>query len=166
MPHLDLDETIHEYQKNPEILNRLCEKLQVLDPGIENIDIIETPDAEMAFYHRGLDSPVALDYESEDVRKLALIFPMISMALEAGNVAVMDSLDSHFHTELVVEILNLFRREETNPHNAQLICSLHNPAVLEHLEKEEVYMVEKDLDGKKKWTPKIRQHLKCISLVF
>ena len=59
----------------------------------------------------------------------------------------MDALDRDFHTELSVEIIDWFRREDSNPHNAQLICSLHNLSILDDLEKEEVFIVEKGLNG-------------------
>jgi len=59
----------------------------------------------------------------------------------------MDAVDREFHTELVTEVLDWFRRKETNPNNAQLICSLHNLSVLEGLEKEEMFIVQKDAAG-------------------
>ena len=59
----------------------------------------------------------------------------------------MDALDSDFHTDLAMELLEQFRRAESNPHRSQLICSLHNLSVLDDLEKEEVFIVEKERDG-------------------
>ena len=51
------------------------------------------------------------------------------------------------HADLVDEVLGWFRREDTNPQNAQLICSLHSLSALDDLEKEEVFIVEKDRAG-------------------
>lgn len=62
-------------------------------------------------------------------------------------MAVMDALDNDLHADLVDEILGWFRRKDTNPGNAQLICSLHSLSVLDNLEKEEVFIVEKDRAG-------------------
>ena len=59
----------------------------------------------------------------------------------------MDALDNDLHADLVDEILGWFRREETNPRKAQLICSLHNLSALDELEKEEVFIVEKEQTG-------------------
>ena len=59
----------------------------------------------------------------------------------------MDALDNDLHADLVDEILGWFRREDTNPRNAQLICSLHSLSALDVLEKEEVFIVEKDRAG-------------------
>ena len=69
------------------------------------------------------------------------------MALKTGHIAIMDALDADFHTNLVVEVLRWFQRPETNPKGAQLICSLHNLSVLDELEKEEIFIVEKSHDG-------------------
>lgn len=148
----DTDAAIRAYRENPGLANKVSEKLQRFDLGIENLKILQisdAPDAQwaMIFEHQGLDVPVVLGAESAGTRNMARMFPLINYVLETGSLAIMDSLDSDFHTELVLEILNWFRRKETNPKNAQLICSLHNPAILDDLEKEEVYIVEKDRGG-------------------
>lgn len=148
----DTDAVIRAYGENPGLANKVSEKLQRFDLGIENLkisQISDAPDAQwtMIFEHQGLDVPVVLGAESAGTRNMARMFPLINYVLETGGLAIMDSLDSDFHTELVLEILNWFRRKETNPKNAQLICSLHNPAILDDLEKEEVYIVEKDRGG-------------------
>ena len=145
----DTDAVIRAYRENPELVNKVSEKLQRFDLGIKNLKISQISDTQwtMIFEHQGLDVPVVLEAESAGARHLAHTFPQINYVLETGGLAIMDSLDSDFHTELVLEILNWFRREETNPNNAQLICSLHNPAILDDLEKEEVYIVEKDRGG-------------------
>ena len=59
----------------------------------------------------------------------------------------MDAIDTDFHPNLAAEILNLFRQPDANPYEAQLICSLHNLSLLDDLEKEEVFIVEKDREG-------------------
>lgn len=145
----DTDAVIRAYRENPELANKVSEKLQRFDLGIKNLKISKISDAQwmMIFEHQGLDVPVVLEAESAGARNMARMFPLINYVLETGGLAIMDSLDSDFHTELVLEILNWFRRKETNPNNAQLICSLHNPAILDDLEKEEVYIVEKDRGG-------------------
>ena len=101
----------------------------------------------LTFTHRGLDTPVVLSNESAGTRHLVHVYPQLHFVLGTGHLAIMDALDADFHTELTAEVLGWFRREETNPHGAQLICSLHNLSVLDGLEKEEVFIVEKSSDG-------------------
>ena len=85
--------------------------------------------------------------ESSGTRHVVQTFPALNFALETRGLAIMDALDNDLHADLVDEILSWFRREETNPHDAQLICSLHSLSVLDELEKEEVFIVEKDRNG-------------------
>ena len=85
--------------------------------------------------------------ESAGTRNLVTHLPYISRALETGHVALVDVLDSEFHADLAAEIIRWFQSPETNPYGAQLLCTLHNLAVLESLEKEEVVIVEKNSEG-------------------
>ena len=38
-----------------------------------------------------------------------------------------------------------FQDPETNPNKAQLLLAAHNAAIMDHLEKEEVHLVEKSI---------------------
>ena len=44
-------------------------------------------------------------------------------------------------------ILNYFQSPETNPNRAQLFAAAHNVGLLDGLEKEELFIVEKDESG-------------------
>ena len=59
----------------------------------------------------------------------------------------MDEFDNDIHALLVPELINLFQSRETNPNDAQILMSCHNPSVLECLSKEEIYFTEKDSLG-------------------
>ena len=85
--------------------------------------------------------------ESAGTRNFLSHFPFLRDALEAGQVILLDALDTEFHADLAAEVIHWFQSQETNPYGAQLICTLHNLAVLENLEKEEVVIVEKNRDG-------------------
>jgi hypothetical protein len=41
-------------------------------------------------------------------------------------------------------LIELFKFEQTNPHNAQLIFTCHTPEVLNILKKHQIYLVEKE----------------------
>ena len=85
--------------------------------------------------------------ESAGTRNFLSHFPFLSDALSAGQVFLLDALDTEFHADLAAEVIHWFQSQETNPHGAQLICTLHNLAVLENLEKEEVVIVKKNREG-------------------
>ena len=146
---IDTETVIRYYRDHQDLRGEISNKLRRFDLGIENMQVRSLPDGKwlIVFEHNGLDEPVALINESSGTRHLVHAFPQFHFVLNTGHLAIMDALDSDFHTELSAEILGWFRRKETNPNKAQLICSLHNLSVLDGLEKEEVFIVEKDSDG-------------------
>ena len=156
-------ETITRYYRQHEgLVGKVSDKLQRFDLGIENMVPQSLPDGTwlLTFTHHGLDTPVVLGNESAGTRHLVHVFPQLHFVLDTGHLALMDALDTDFHTELAVEILGWFRRKETNPNKAQLICSLHNLSVLEGLEKEEVFIVE---EGSRRRHPRPRLHAMSLA---
>ena len=145
----DTDAVIRHYLENQNLVDEVSNKLQHFDLGIGSMQLYFQPDGKwlLLFEHEGLDTPVILNNESAGTRHLVHIFPQLHFVLNTGHLAVMDALDSDFHSELVTEIMDWFRKEQTNTYNAQLICSLHNLSVLDDLEKEEIFIVEKDQNG-------------------
>ena len=144
------DETVTDYfREDSEARKRISGKLGRFDLGIEGMDVEQWDDGtwHLVFPHSGLTLPMTLISESAGTRHVIHAFPVLDVALETGGLAVMDALDNDLHADMVDEILGWFRREETNPRNAQLICSLHSLSVLDELEKEEVFIVEKDREG-------------------
>lgn len=141
----DPDTTTHYYRDNPEVKDLISRELGRFDLGIEGMDVVLSPEGKwrLLFRHDGLALPVPFENESAGTRHVVHAFPALNYALSTGKLAVMDALDNDLHTSLVSELLNRFRHEHTNPHGAQLICSLHNYAVFEELEKEEIFVVEK-----------------------
>ena len=141
---------IQYYRHNPEVIQEVRDNLRRFDLGIENFrleNIEQTGEWIMLFTHQGLDYPVPFVAESSGTRQIVRLFPQLHLALDGFGLAVIDALDNELHTELTLEILNWFRRCDTNPNNAQLICSLHDTATLDELEKDEVFFVEKNQQG-------------------
>ncbi len=137
------------YRDYPQVKDRISHQLQQFDLGIEKMDVLQSPDGKwfLSFRHDGLSVPVSIESESAGTRRVVHAFPTLNYALETGTLAVMDALDNDLHTELVVELLSWFRNQDTNPHGAQLICSLHNSLAFDILEKEEIFIVEKRHQG-------------------
>ena len=118
------------------------------DLGIEGLEIVDGFGGKcVRFSHHGLDAPVVLGYESKGTRQLVHLLPMIKYALEVTGLAILDEVDGAHHVDMLGEILNQFRSRETNPRGAQLLVSSHHVGLLDHLEKEEVFIVEKDHGG-------------------
>ena len=60
---------------------------------------------------------------------------------------VLDDFDSGLHVDMAGRMLHYFQSTETNPGGAQLLAAAHNVGLLDDLEKEEVFLVEKDESG-------------------
>lgn len=115
---------------------------------IRDVNVPGDPAGRAAFFlHHGLDAPVPLYFESKGTQRLFHLLPQLRLALDKGRPAVLDEIDGDLHVDIVGEILGWFRSRETNPGTAQLLISSHNVGLLDDLEKEEVFIVEKTDDG-------------------
>ena len=146
---LDTETVAHYFRDNPQVKDRITAKLGRFDLGIKGMNVENSADGKwcLFFAHSGLNMNIPFDRESAGTRHVVRVFPVLNFALETGGLAIMDALDNDLHADLVDEMLGWFRREDTNSNNAQLICSLHSLSALEDLEKEEVFIVNKDPAG-------------------
>lgn len=89
--------------------------------------------------------------ESLGTVKLFTALPYLYDVLENGGVLVIDELENGLHLSLAKEIVNLFINEETNPNHAQLICTSHQPLLVnENCRRDQVWLTSKDEYGKSK----------------
>ena len=142
------DLAVRIYKDDPQLAARVSGALPRFDLGIRDMNVHELPHGPaLGFGHHGLDAPVSLAGESAGTRQLVRMYPLFHWALESGRPAIMDDFDADLHAGLAAEIVGWFQSEERNPHGAQLICSSHNLSLLDDLEKEEVFIAEKNPDG-------------------
>jgi len=66
-------------------------------------------------------------------------------------VAIIDEIDNDLHPHLLPHLIDLFKFEHTNPHQAQLIFSCHTPEVLNILKKHQIYLVQKENQESEAW---------------
>ena len=132
------------YAHSPEYLKRLNRELSRLDLGLEEMKIHPGNTGPIAtFKHFGLDSDIVLAQESMGTRRFIEIFPLLQFVLDNGGVAVIDELDTDIHPLLVPELFRWFYDLNRNPKGAQLLFTAHNPAILDQMEKEQVFFSEK-----------------------
>ncbi len=123
-------------------------QIQRSDLGIEDMEIADGfGGRHLRFNHSGLDAPVVLGYESKGTRCLVHLLPLIKLALDESGLAILDEVDGDLHVDMLWEILHRFRSRENNSRRAQLLVSSHHVGLLDDLEKEEVFIVEKDDSG-------------------
>lgn len=129
--------------------------LRLADLGIDDVVVDDHETAirgsgrRLRLTHRTADGSVPLDFEveSEGTRTwFRLIGPLLA-ALKDGSLLLFDELDASLHPTLSGELIRLFQDNATNPRNAQLIFTSHDTSLLNHLNRDEVWLTEKSETG-------------------
>ena len=136
------------YESNSDLGSWVRNHIRSSDLGIQDITISDQSEKKEVFFdHHGLDTPIPLRFESSGTKRLFHLLPQIKVAFSLGVPAVFDEIDGDLHVDIASEILSWFRSQEINPSGTQLFVSSHNVGLLDHLEKEEIFIVEKDSSG-------------------
>ncbi len=86
-----------------------------------------------------------LQIESTGTIKLLDILPIIFDTLSSGNILIVDEIENGLHPTVVKKMIELFYNPETNPNNAQLICTTHNILLIdEAVQRDEVWLMDKN----------------------
>jgi hypothetical protein len=146
---------------------RLAELLSIADLGLTGLEV--DPDTgEITLRHRTPDGgDLPLDFLKEESLGthswFAFIGPMLSV-LDAGNVLLVDELDSSLHPTLAAEVVRLFQDPKSNPRGAQLILTTHDAtllgtAVLDRpLDRDQVWITTKRASGETELYPLVAAH--------
>lgn len=87
-------------------------------------------------------------FNSEGTVRLLCYLGWILAALDHGGVIVIDEIDAKLHFLVADYIIKLFNSIDTNPKNAQLICTAHNVMLMdENLRRDQIYFTSKDQYG-------------------
>jgi AAA15 family ATPase/GTPase len=87
--------------------------------------------------------------ESLGTVKLFTVLPHLYDVLDKGGVLVLDEVENGLHLDLVRSIIALFIDEESNKHKAQLICTTHQPLLVDkNTRRDQVWITCKDEFGK------------------
>lgn len=111
-------------------------------------------DTKHAVYSNGeeQDSQVPITFFAEEslgTVKLFTALPYLYDVLEMGGVLIIDELENGLHLSLAKEIISLFSSDESNPNHAQLICTSHQPLLLDgDFRRDQVWVATKDSVGK------------------
>ena len=90
----------------------------------------------------GQELPFDLAEESAETQTwFALIGPALT-ALRSGQILLFDEIDASLHPKLSARLLELFQDPETNPLGAQLIFATHDTSLLNHLNRDEVWLTD------------------------
>lgn len=87
-------------------------------------------------------------FNSEGTARLLCYLGWILAALDQGRVIVIDEIDAKLHFLVADYIIKLFNSIDTNPKNAQLICTAHNVMLMdEDLRRDQICFTSKDKYG-------------------
>jgi predicted ATPase len=133
--------------------------LRFADLGIEGVETVPAGELtirdrtverrKLVFLHRSEGKEIPFDLEDESAGTqtwFRLIGPALN-ALRRGRVLLFDEIDASLHPRLSARLLELFQDPITNPHGAQLIFTTHDTSLLNYLNRDEVWLTEKDEDG-------------------
>lgn len=162
LPLLDNDGAIFDNDRDSNQQNvreRALGLLRLADLGIDDVIIdreqVALPGNEtytqrrVRMLHRTAGEPTPLDFrvESEGTRTwFNLIAPTLN-ALETGTLLLFDELDASLHPTLSAQLLRLFQNRSTNPRGAQLVFTSHDTSLLNHLNRDEVWLTSKSQSG-------------------
>lgn len=87
--------------------------------------------------------------ESTGTNRILFILTIAAEILttEQGGVVVIDESDAFLHPDIYEKFVELFMSPETNRNNTQLILSSHNYTTLNFLDKQQIFLTERDEDG-------------------
>lgn len=131
--------------------------LRYADLGIDDVEVVEfvSPSnpqdvgRDLRLLHRiaGQRLPIEMDDESEGTLAWFRLIGPALYALRNGQTLLCDELDASLHPRLSARLVELFQDPQTNPHGAQLIFTTHDTSLLNHLNRDEVWLTEKSETG-------------------
>lgn len=143
------------FHKNPQHQDSLRELLSSADVGIcdftiEPVHLLnddgKSRESFLAFFkHQGCKGKFVLpaDRESSGTKRLFMLFETFIRILTEGGIAVVDEMESDLHPHLIPTIFSLFTNPEINSKQAQLFFTCHHFEMLNHLQKEQIILIEK-----------------------
>jgi predicted ATPase len=134
--------------------------LRLADLGIDDV-VIDTsevplpgssdvrPIRRVRLVHRTTNESIPMEFssESEGTRTWFQLIGPVMTALRSGSLLLVDELDASLHPTLSAQLIRLFQDPATNPLHAQLVFTSHDTSLLNHLNRDEVWLTDKRPDG-------------------
>lgn len=156
-----LFEATEAYNKNLDLFMKVVQFLKDIDLGLGGVLIEEgearntkTGEARKVYLPHGVHKVndkqyrLPLAFESSGTKNMFVLLHFLLPAIEQGGIAVIDELEIDLHPHALPQIIELFANPATNPKNSQLLFTSHSLEILNHLEKEQIILVEKKQECK------------------
>ena len=151
--------SLNEEKIPPEILEKLYKLFKAMNElDDESDDTLSNDEAKKVIYnlvftHSGkTNSTFNLSEESAGTLAWLSTAPTLLQTLKEGSVLIADELDSSLHQKLIEMIIKGFTDPSINQHGAQLIFTIHNTNIIEHmddlsLDTKSIWFMEKNQNG-------------------
>ncbi len=155
------EQTTRDFSINSDPRGQALALLRLADLGIDDV-VVEreeirsggTPgdtitSLQVRMIHQTSFGPTPLDFhvESEGTRTWFNLIGPTLRALRTGSLLLFDELDASLHPTLSAQLLRLFQSPVTNPLGAQIVFTSHDTSLLNHLNRDEVWLTSKQPDG-------------------
>ena len=97
-------------------------------------------------YKNGKDNTVPVNYVKDESTGTKNLFRFLFVLIDAllhGKIIIFDEIDRTIHTELLNFIFGVMQATNLNKHGAQMICSSHNPCIIETVGDQGTVFVKK-----------------------
>lgn len=145
---------IRLYEKNPEIKEQMLEIIKGFDLGLDSFEIkkVEYNDKTIRYTIRGIhdtdskENSLDFIYESRGTQHLFFILAKILKSLQSNGLAIIDEMEIGLHPEALNKLISFFL-DENEEKKAQLIFTSQSLGILNRLDMQQVFLVEKDNKG-------------------
>lgn len=141
------------YVKNRKVekqqLDLIREFVAKLVPDIETDNLSETR-AEIYLVHQSKGTEefaVNLDRDSSGTQMIVNNISELLFLGKKGGMILKDELGKVYHTKLTKYYLDKIKNPNSNPQNVQLLFSTHDTKVMNLLNPDQIYLVDKDEEG-------------------
>lgn len=118
----------------------------------------QVAERKLKFLHKKFDEngkeiePESFDFfteESDGTQQFFALSAPILDTLKNGKILIVDEINTSMHPILSQYLVSLFNSKEKNPHNAQLIFTAHDVALLDQelLRRDQIYFAQKNKTG-------------------
>ena len=151
--------SLNEEKIPVETLERLYKFLKAITEfDDKSNEILSNDEAEKVIYNLvftnsgEINSILTLSEESAGTLAWLSTAPTLLQTLREGSVLIADELDSSLHQKLIEMIIKCFTDPSINQHGAQLIFTIHNTNIIEHmddlsLDTKSIWFMEKNQNG-------------------
>lgn len=136
-------------QKSKDTLKRLLDAVNAMDAVNEEFVIADAiPDIRIIHQnYLGKTYEVMLEEDSAGTESFIENVSEFLSISEQGGVMVNDELGKDYHARLMQHFLKMFRSNTANPGDAQLFFTTHNTKILNMLNPDQIYLVDKEESG-------------------